>query len=143
MTPPKGSRPSSDRNAIKYLVVTIVILFVLARIFDKPSPSAGPAEGRRPAEGRKNAEIGGRGITRGGFPACTTEAEFDQLSAMIDSRDAKAAAKYVEETAGRCILLKAGIPVVVQDYVRLGVVRLRPVGETVTMVTNIEAAAPQ
>ena len=80
-------------------------------------------------------------LAAGSLPAAT-EAEFDQLSGMIDSRDVKAAAKYMEETAGRCILLKAGIPVVVQDYVRLGVVRLRPVGETVTMVTNIEAAGP-
>lgn len=72
------------------------------------------------------------------YPACRSEAAFDQAEALRRSADREAAAAFVARTilGGECVWLRAGTPLrVVGSAASPLYLVVVPLGETATFVT--------
>jgi hypothetical protein len=74
------------------------------------------------------------------YPACTARENFDRAVALAGSGDNVAFQRFVTKTPG-CVFLKAGLRVYIEDRPSMGVVRIHPEGETLTLYTNSEATS--
>ena len=130
------------KRALYFFLAVIAVLLLLSQFQSKPSPSSvqsSPAASSEP----KLASVGSRGVTVAGFTACITEEHFDRVLTMLVQKDNQAAARYIAENPGSCTVLKGGTSVIVDSRVKMGVVRIREVGQTGTLVTHREAVHAQ
>jgi hypothetical protein len=76
--------------------------------------------------------------TKSGYAACLTREDHSQFTRYIVNRDQEAAASLIAQS--RCIMLRAGVEVFIEDTKILGgQIKIRPKGATIGLWTNIEA----
>lgn len=81
--------------------------------------------------------VPGRYVTKEGYFACLTKADFDKINDFVDVQDMAAATLMVESQ--RCLVLKGGVEVQRMDSTWTGAVEIRPIGAIGTVWTYIEA----
>lgn len=79
--------------------------------------------------------------TKEGFGACDSEAQLDKFLTFAQQKDLEAMANLV--VSGRCVLLRAGIPVYRESLGfksgTTGKIKVRPKGDTMSLWTTAQA----
>jgi hypothetical protein len=122
-------------------MAALLSTFVVIGIATVFAPPPMPSEASRHADSTLGRRRGsGTLLTRRGYPICVSEAALDKGVSILGSGDTEAMTKYFNGDMG-CVISREGVEVYVGDYVKLGVVRVRPKGETREFYTLTEAVA--
>ena len=78
-------------------------------------------------------------MTKADYVFCSTLSAFNEQSRILVSGDKVAWAKYLNDRSNGCGFLKAGIRVYMENARGIGIIKIRPEGETVWFYTNTEA----
>lgn len=72
-----------------------------------------------------------------GYAACILRSDFDDFTDILSSGDREAAAQFLQNST--CIILRSGVGVYRRNAKGLGVIQIRPAGQTVWLYTYMEA----
>jgi hypothetical protein len=82
--------------------------------------------------------------TKSGYIVCISLEKFREQSRLLVSGDRVAWQRFIANRANGCAPLKAGVQVYRESagIRNIGIIRVRPAGETVWFYTNMEAVQP-